>query len=219
MEQVSATRTELLATRARIGLATQGRDLLVDKRNQLMREFHRSAGAVLAGSDELERAAADAARRLSWAEALDGPEQVRSASLAAGGDVFLETGVVNVMGVKVPVIERRAVGRPLTGRGYGLSSTDARVDGVADAFEAELDLLVDLAAGELRVRRLAREIGATTRRVNALEQVLIPRLRHQQRRIALVLEEREREDHFRLGRAKQHRSARAARTGPSRRSG
>ncbi len=213
MEQVSATRTELLATRARTRLATQGRDLLVDKRNQLMREFHASAGAVLAGSDELERAAAEATLRLSWAEALDGPEPVSSASLAAAGEVFLDTGVVTVMGVQIPVIERKAVGRPRTGRGYALSATDPRIDAVADAYEDELDLLVDLAAGELRVRRLAREIGATTRRVNALEQVLIPRLRAVQRRISLVLEEREREDHFRLGRAKRRRAARAGASG------
>jgi V/A-type H+-transporting ATPase subunit D len=46
--------------------------------------------------------------------------------------------------------------------------------------------------------------------VNALEQVLIPGLRNLQRRISLVLDEREREDHFRLGRAKRRRSARAA---------
>ena len=36
MEQVSATRSELLARRARIGLATQGRDLLKERRTALV---------------------------------------------------------------------------------------------------------------------------------------------------------------------------------------
>jgi len=140
VEQVSATRTELLATRARISLASQGRDLLVDKRNQLMREFRKAAGAVLSRSDELERAAADAARRLGWAEALDGPEAVGSASLAATSEVFLDAGVVSVMGVQVPVIERAALGRPRAGRGYALAATDPRIDAVADAFEGRLEI-------------------------------------------------------------------------------
>jgi V/A-type H+-transporting ATPase subunit D len=41
MAELSATRTELLARRARIALAGQGRDLLKDKRTALMKEFGR----------------------------------------------------------------------------------------------------------------------------------------------------------------------------------
>src|SRR3954447_24235625 len=41
MQQVSATRSELLARRAQIGLAAQGRDLLKERRSALVREFNR----------------------------------------------------------------------------------------------------------------------------------------------------------------------------------
>ena len=62
MEQVSATRSELLARRARIGLATQGRDLLKERRSALVREFHRLGASALESIDVLDRDAADAGR-------------------------------------------------------------------------------------------------------------------------------------------------------------
>jgi hypothetical protein len=45
VEQLSATRSELIARRLQIGLATQGRDLLKEKRAALVVEFgHLSSG-------------------------------------------------------------------------------------------------------------------------------------------------------------------------------
>ena len=79
-----------------------------------------------------------------------------------------------------------------------MATTDPVIDDLADSYEESIDDLLDLAALELTVRRLALEIARTTRQVNALEHVLIPRLRGEARRIALALDEREREDVARL---------------------
>lgn len=84
------------------------------------------------------------------------------------------------------------------GRGYSLVGTSARIDEVADRFEEEVDLLIELASSELRLRRLAEEIRKTSRRVNAQENILIPRLHSRRAYIEMVLEERAREDLFRL---------------------
>ena len=73
MDQVSATRSELLARRAQIGLAGQGRDLLGEKRAALMRE--------------LEQGAAVSRRAMGEAVAFDGAEAVGSAAVAAASSV------------------------------------------------------------------------------------------------------------------------------------
>ena len=65
-----------------------------------------------------------------------------------------------------------------------------------------LDGLLEVAALELSLRRLADEIGRTTRRVNALEHVVVPLLEKERGFIALVLEERELEGRIRLLRAR-----------------
>jgi V/A-type H+-transporting ATPase subunit D len=61
-----------------------------------------------------------------------------------------------------------------------------------------LDRLLEVAALELSVRRLADEIARTTRRMNALEHVVLPELEAERAHIALVLEQRELEDRVRL---------------------
>lgn len=198
MENVSPTRMELLGVKAQIGLAEQGRDLLKEKRNALMKEFMKIVETVMTGSDDLEQSAMDARRALARAEALDGAEAVQSAAFAAQGELTLSVEGAFVMGVPVPVIEKKSASRALIDRGYSLSGTSARIDETADKFEEEVDLLIELASSELRLRRLADEIRKTSRRVNALENILIPRLHSRKAYIEMVLEERAREDLFRL---------------------
>jgi V/A-type H+-transporting ATPase subunit D len=53
------------------------------------------------------------------------------------------------------------------------------------------------------MRRLGAEIQRNRRRVNALEQVLIPELKSQAKFIKNAIEEREREDLFRLKKVKR----------------
>jgi V/A-type H+-transporting ATPase subunit D len=202
MEQVKATRAELLAKRGQISLARQGRDLLKEKRNALLRELMRTAEQVMRSGDELEQSASEATIALAVAEALDGAETIRSAAFAARGQVILEVTGTNIMGVPVPVIEQKSVARNLLNRGYSLPTVSSRIDTVAEAFETLLDCAIEVAESEMRLRRLAEEIGRTTRRVNALDNVLIPRLETEQNYIQMVLEEREREDLFRLKRVK-----------------
>ena len=218
-EQIVPTRMALLASRSQLELASQGRDLLKEKRNALMKELHKVADVVLIGSDALEQAAAESHRALILAEALEGPEAVRSAALAASGEIFVEASGATIMGVQVPEIEYQPVGRLLTERGYSLAGTSARIDAVAASFERQLELLLEVATQELRMRRLAEEVGKTTRRVNALEHVLIPRLEFQCNAIQMMLEEREREDRFRLKRVKARLASRQNRTDTESREG
>ena len=58
---------------------------------------------------------------------------------------------------------------------------------------------------QIRLNRLGEEVRKTSRRVNALDQVLIPSLKNEIKFISQALEEMEREDLFRLRRIKQRR--------------
>jgi V/A-type H+-transporting ATPase subunit D len=200
--ELSATRTELLARRARIGLATQGRDLLKDKRAALMVEFGHLSSSVVEAVEALGRRATESRRALLDAVSEDGPEVVGSAALAASGDVETRVAARSVAGVRVVELEHEPVIRPRTGRGYDLTASTPHVDEAAAAFERQLDLLLDIAASELSLRRLAEEIARTTRRVNALEHVVIPRLESERDAIQAVLDERELENRVRLRRAR-----------------
>lgn len=198
MRQVSATRMELLSRKVQIALATQGRELLEQKRTALMKEFLRIADTVMERSEELQQAAAHARQALARAEAFAGTEAVHSAALVSSTELPLQVASASIMGVKVPHIEQKRVSRPILGRGYSIVGTSVTIDEAAAAFEMEIDLIFKLAESELRLTRLASEIQRTSRRLNALDHLLIPRLESEQDFIQLALDERERSDHFRL---------------------
>lgn len=202
MDSVTATRTELLARRHRAALAEQGRDLLTDKRTALVRAFGSRSARLLERLDQLQSSAATARAHLDEAVVAVGDGAVSSASFAATGRIGVDLSVDMIAGVVVADVAHDPVRREAADRGYALAVTDPAIDRAAAAYEAEVELLLDLAALELSVRRLAEEIGRTTRQVNGLEHVVLPRLRSDARRIALVLDEREREETARLKRAR-----------------
>ena len=202
MEQVRPTRMELMRLKAQIRLAEQGRDLLRQKMDAMIQEFFKILSTVSDSREELEQVSQSADLALMLAEATDDPVTLRSASFATRRSITVDISGKNIMGVPVPVIEKKRVSRNMLERGYGVISTSARIDETAEQYEAELDLLIKLAEIETAMRRLGAEIQMNRRRVNALEQILIPELQGQAKYIENAIEEREREDLFRLKKVK-----------------
>ena len=60
---------------------------------------------------------------------------------------------------------------------------------------------------ERNLQIVGEEVKKVSRRINALEEYLLPKLKGQLRQIASVLDEREREDTFRLKKIKSKKSA------------
>ncbi|MFA6364118.1 V-type ATP synthase subunit D [Methanoregula sp.] len=203
MEQVKPTRMELMKTKAQIKLAEQGRDLLREKMDALIQEFFKILNTVSTSRDELDTISRSADMALLVAQAVDDPVTIRSASFATRRAITVDITGKNIMGVPVPVIEKKRVSKSMLERGYGVIATSGRIDETAERFEAELDLLIELAETETAMRRLGSEIQRNRRRVNALEQILIPELKSQAKFIKNAIEEREREDLFRLKKVKR----------------
>ena len=72
----------------------------------------------------------------------------------------------------------------------------------AAAFEAEVIAILHLFESEMQFTRLLEEIRTTTRRLKAIENILLPRLEAERNYIRMALEERERSEHNRLKIAK-----------------
>lgn len=204
MEEVRPTRAELLERRAQIGLAQQGMDLLKQKRDALLMEFMGVMDETLRLSDSLQRTVSEAQYSLAVAQAVDGVVALRSAGLATKGEVVVDMTGTKIMGVSVPVVTKgeSPVKSSFT-RGYSVTGVSSRVDESAEKFEHILDVIIEYADIETRLKRLGEEINKTNRRVNALEQVTVPALREQVGYISQTLDERAREDLFRLKKVKK----------------
>lgn len=201
---------ELLATRARLGLARQGLGLLEEKRDALMHEFYREVRTVYAAHEDLEMAAGAARHALEEARVLLGTDTVSAAAAASLGNVNVDVRSVTVMGVHVPEVTSRDLVRTAEARGRDAGASGPSLEMAAEAYEHEVTIAIKVASLEARARRLAREIRRTSSRVNALRTRVIPDLEAEAKAIAFALEQHEREDHFRLKRVKAQRATTAA---------
>jgi V/A-type H+-transporting ATPase subunit D len=204
MEEVRPTRSELLERKQQITLAEQGMDLLKQKRDALLIEFMSVMDETLRLSTDLQRTTNEAQYSLAMAKAVDGVVSVRSAAFATRGEVTIDMTGTKIMGIAVPVVTKgESPLRTSFTRGYAITSVSSRIDESADKFERILDVIIEYADIETRLKRLGEEIQKTNRRVNALEQITVPALREQVAYIRMALDERAREDLFRLKKVKK----------------
>lgn len=207
-EAVSPTRMNLLQRKQQAKIATQGVDLLKRKRDALVADFFNIVRQALTAREQLTKISEEAYVMLALAKAWEGREALEAAAMADRRDVLVDIDVRNVWGTKIPEVAVKEVRRTLLERGHNPTSTSLRTVESASNFEDVLHAILEVAATEIKLRRIGEEIKKTTRRVNALEQVVIPRLIGEIRFITAVLEQRAREDVFRLKRIKQKLEAR-----------
>ncbi len=203
MEQVSPTRTELLTRRAQVRLAEQGAEMLRSKREVLIREFLKELKNFSSERDKMRSAVVKAIQSLLTAVAVDGTEMLSSVSSATRQPITVELKKRNIWGASVIDVKSDYSVRASESRGYTPYTVSARIDETAERFEQVIEHAIHVAPVEHKLTVLAEHIRKTSRRVNALEQRLLPSLREQIRFIRDTLDQREREDTFRLKRLKQ----------------
>jgi V/A-type H+-transporting ATPase subunit D len=81
---------------------------------------------------------------------------------------------------------------------YGAEFTSIALDDSVEAFREYLYSVVNLAEKIATLQKLAYEISNTNRRVNALNHIVIPRLKNTAQFIDLALEEEDREQFSRM---------------------
>lgn len=212
-ETISPTRMNLLQRQNQVKLAQQGVDLLKRKRDALVADFFNIVRRALAARERLTKSAEEAYTLLSLSKAVEGREVLEAAALADPRRLEVEIETKNIWGTRIPTITTNDVRRTILARGQDPVSVTARTVESADHFEEVLGAVLEVASTEVTLRKIGEEIKKTTRRVNALEQVVIPRIRGEIRYIRDVLEQRAREDVFRLKRIKKKLEAKTSGTG------
>jgi V/A-type H+-transporting ATPase subunit D len=213
MESISPTRMNLLARRGLISLAYQGVDLLKRKRDALVADFFTMVRQAYEQRAQLEKLSQKAYLALALAKAHSSPEVLDTLGSLGARSVQASIETRNIWGVRVPDLQSPPLRRLPSERGWNPQWQSYTITQAADAFESFLESLVPIAGLEIKIQKMGSEIKKTTRRVNALEQVVIPRLREEIAYIKSVLEQREREDMFRLKRVKQKKEQEAALSG------
>jgi V/A-type H+-transporting ATPase subunit D len=170
-----------------------------------VREFFALIHETLEARRQLNAAGREAYIALFLAKAFDGPREVEVLSLSIPIISDAQAELENIWGTRVP---RLAVEWP---RGTTVSplSVGGQTMAAQTAFRRFSQALFLVGNTELRLRRIGEEIKKTARRVNALEQAVIPGIQAQIHYIQQVLDQQEQEDIFRLKRIKGKRIGRS----------
>ena len=199
---VSPTRMELLKLRQRVGLAQKGHDLLKEKMDALVIEFFEVLTRIQEARTKALKQLSVAHRALSMCFAVVGTLETKQVSREARRELQMEVSTRHIMGIAVPAVEVGEVERNVLARGYSIHTTSSVLDEASREVERALKLLIELSELNASAFALARELEKTKRRVNALEYILIPRLREALKFIMMRLDEMERENFTRLKRIK-----------------
>jgi V/A-type H+-transporting ATPase subunit D len=207
--KVAPTRMELLRLKKRIELAHRGHRLLQDKLEGLIKEFLPLIDEYVAAREELDRRYPRALAFTARAAAEVGEDRLGPALAQTGLRVEVEVSEQRRSGVAVPVMEAAIDrSRPF----YSLLATPELFDRAVAELVDVLPLILKAVQLEQTVRRFAKEIERTRRRVNALEYILIPQLHGARKFIQAKLDEDERAARIRNMKVKEMLDKAAAQT-------
>jgi V/A-type H+/Na+-transporting ATPase subunit D len=192
---VAPTRTNLIRIQKDLRFAREGYEILDRKREVLTTELVRVAHEADILQKEVWKLLETAYSALEKARLTMGSDHVEWVALAANKTVDVHLKLRGIMGVAIPVIE---AGGDLPKMFYSLSGTSASLDEAAEAFREVVVKTPQLSMLVTTVWRLAGELRKTQRRVNALQHIFIPQYEDTVAFIVSSLEEREREETFRL---------------------
>lgn len=192
---VPPTKAVLLELKEQLAVAKSGYGLLEEKREVLVSELLNIIDDAESFRREVNEQLAHAYEVLLQAVQTLGAEQVDRAALACVAEAHITLRERSVMGVPIPLMERKMV--KLTPQ-YGLLGTSFALDEALRRFYDVLERILRLAETERTAWHLAIELKKTQRRVNALENIFIPQYEETIRYIEGRLEEVERETIFQM---------------------
>ena len=153
-QQVFPTKSNLMATKRSLALATQGYDLMDRKRNILVREMMQLIDRAAGIQDRICAAYAEAYEALKKANIMLGSVGGYAAGVPVERGVQMSTR--SVMGVELPTLRLNTTS-PM-GLYYDLESTNGTLDVAYLKFNEVKTLTVELAEVETSVIRLAEAI-------------------------------------------------------------
>ncbi|MBI1320102.1 MAG: V-type ATP synthase subunit D [Candidatus Hydrogenedens sp.] len=202
MDNIAPTRMNMLTLKGQIKLAADGVGLLKGKRDALMQELLQRARVLRDMRNLLHERGRSAEEAIALARAVRGTPELKSAAMAGRRGLHATVRTEKVWGLSLGDVDLEDIVRSPSGRGVGLVDTSAHVLEASGSAEYMLEQLLRCAPLERNLQIIGEEVKKVSRRINALEEYLLPKLRGQLRQIASVLDEREREDTFRLKKIK-----------------
>lgn len=199
MNKMAPTKANLMKSKSMLDFSKKGYDLLDRKRNVLIREVMGLVSRAENIQTQISNIFEEAYESLRYTNIIIGTNVVKDLSGAISKGEDYDILLHSVMGVEIPKVKYEVKELQPS---YGLFRTNATFDNALTKFNELKYLIYDLAEIETAVYKLAMEIKKTQKRANGLDKIQIPKYSEIVKDIENALEEKEREDFFRLKKVK-----------------
>lgn len=198
MSEVPPTRMNQQVFKGKKKAAESGHKLLKKKADALKVKFRDYAKMIAETKGTMSNDATTAFFSLTQAEYAAGNFKQKVAEGTLTARVRVGAGIDNVAGVKLPVFTIYETGAAADNQSLGLVGGGKKIVAVRNKFTVFLNQLIKLASLQTSFVTLDEAMKVTNRRVNALENVTIPKIQKVLDYIDRELDELEREDFTRL---------------------
>ncbi|QCX33032.1 V-type ATP synthase subunit D [Caloramator sp. E03] len=199
---IAPTKSNLMSAKATLEFSKKGYELLDQKRNVLIREMMSLIDRAKEIQSKVKVTFEEAYEALRMANLTMGIADVEDIGDSTPEDSEFEILYKSVMGVEIPKIKyKKKDVQPV----YSFYQTNVSIDVAFKKFQEIKWLILELTEVENSVYKLAVEIKKTQKRANALENIQIPKYTDIVKYIQDALEEKDREDFFRLKVVKKKR--------------
>lgn len=192
--KITPTKANLIKAKDSLAFTRSGYELLDKKRVVLVRDSVSLKKQMEEISKNMDMILHDYYRSLNNAIITLGMDRLEQLAAGVPVDDSIEVQYRSMMGVPVPKLSYDKTRKV----SYGFNDTNIALDNAMDSLARFRKLMLELAEVSSAYDRIQKEIDKTQKRANALEKVKIPQFEKTVAEIESVLEEKEREQFFRL---------------------
>ncbi len=200
MQEFTPTKANLIKAKDALVFSKKGFTLLDKKRTVLIREAMNLVEQANTIQSRIRSDFVEAYQALQVVNMTLGIHNVEDIALSIPLDESLNILYRSVMGLEIPMVRYE---EEKDNPSYSFYRTNPAMDIAVKKFRNLRYRIYELAEIENAVYKIAIEIKKTAKRANALDKIQIPKYEESVKYIQDILEEKEREDFFRLKKVKK----------------
>lgn len=201
---IHPNRTYLLQQKEKLKIIENSLGVLKARRQALIMEFLKSAQPFLASRQQISGRYRQAVEELKLGIPQTGTDYVASIAVTTPYTTGIDIENKNILGIHYKEVKvSESVRRKADERGYDPGGTSPHLEEAIEHFEIIVEMMLEVAGYESKLKKLSENIQRITRQYRVLEQRVLPNLHRNIKRAGQYIGEREREDHYRLKRFKE----------------
>lgn len=200
--QINPTRMELIKLKDKLKMAVRGHKLLKDKQDELIHSFIEIVNETRKLREEVDNLFSDALSVFLSMKQRKALVDIYEMLMVPSSQIDIDYKTNSIMTVEIPKIDIN-VSNKKQEQTYSDISAPMEIYEVENKMNALFPKLIKLAELEHSVNLMTEEIARTRRRVNVIDNVMIPDLQSDIKRITMKLEESERSNTVRIMKSKE----------------